>query len=146
MADGLQAAAIPFWFALPKNLLFLKERTMFLILSKATLVILAGIYAMRGSSVVFVRQPFQPLMIAAVFAFLLLLTIFYRAPTKPGIWLYSVTALCIVGMATNAMLYLKPDAMHNDPTNLTFSAFGTVGWGILAVYFATRIFRGTVSI
>ena len=118
---------------------------MFLILSKSAIIILAGIYAMRGSSVVFVRQPFQPIMIAAVFAFLLLLTLFYRAPTKPGIWLYSVIALCVVGMATNAMLYFKPDAMHNDPTNLAFSALGTVGWGMLAIYFVAQIFGTSLA-
>jgi hypothetical protein len=112
---------------------------MFLILSKAAIVMLAGIYALRSSSVIFVRQPFQPLMIAAVFAFLLLLTIFYRAPTKPGMWLYTVVALCAVGALTNAMLYFKPDAMHSDPTNMAFSAFGMAGWGLLLVYFGAQI-------
>lgn len=33
------------------------------------MVMPAGIYALRSSSVIVVRQPFQPLMIAAVFAF-----------------------------------------------------------------------------
>jgi hypothetical protein len=144
MADGFEAAAIPFRFELPKNLLFLKERFMFLILSKATLVILAGIYAMRSASPVFVRQPFQPLMIAAVFAFLLLVTLFYRAPTKPGLWLYTVILLCAVGMLTNATLYFRPDAMHSDPTNMAYSAFGMAGWGILLVYFASHIFGSTL--
>lgn len=113
---------------------------MFLLLSKIAIVVLAGVYAMRGSSVIFVRQPFQPLMIAAVFAFLLLVTLFYRAPTKPGIWLYTVVALCAVGMLTNAMLYFKPDAMHSDPTNMAFSAVGMAGWGVLVAFFCAQLF------
>ncbi len=112
---------------------------MFPIISKAVIIMLTGIYAMRGSSIIFVRQPFQPIMIAAVFAFMLLVTLFYRAQAKPGAWLYTVAALCVVGMATNAMLYFKPDAAHNDPVNLAFSAFGMVGWGWLAAYFCAQI-------
>jgi hypothetical protein len=113
---------------------------MFLVLSKAALVMLAGIYAMRGSSVLFVRQPFQPLMIVAVLAFLFSVTLFYRAPTKPGAWLYTVLALCLVGVVANGMLYFKPDASHSDPTNLTFSALSIVGWGLLAIYFGAKLF------
>jgi hypothetical protein len=118
---------------------------MFLILSKALIVMLAGIYAMRASSVVFVRQPFQPLMVAAMFAFLLLLTLFYRAPTKPGMWMYTAVALCAVGAITNAMLYFKPDAMHSDPTNMAFSLLALVGWGVLVIYFGAQIFGAVLT-
>ncbi len=116
---------------------------MFLVLSKATLVLLAGIYAMRGSSVLFERQRFDPLMIVAVLAFLFSVVLFYRPPTKLGIWLYTTVALCVVGLVANGMLYFKPDASHGDPTNLAFSALSIAGWGILAVYFGAQIFSNS---
>jgi hypothetical protein len=106
---------------------------MMIIITKATLVILAGIYAMRASSILFQPAAFTPLWFVALFAFVMTLILFYRPPTVPGWWQYTVIALCLVGVAANAMLYLAPDAEHGDPTNMTFSAASVIGWGIMCL-------------
>jgi hypothetical protein len=105
---------------------------MMFVVTKAALVILAGIYAMRASSVIFQPSPFTPLMLVALFAFIMSVVLFYRAPAVQGWWQYSVIGLCLVGVAANAMLFLAPDAEHSDRTNLAFSAISVVGWGVVA--------------
>jgi hypothetical protein len=106
---------------------------MMYIITKVALVILAGIYAMRASSIVFVREPLTPLWFVALFAFAMTLVLFYRTPTVPGVWQYTVIGLCLIGVAANTMLYFAPDAAHSSPTNLAFSAVSIVGWGIVAL-------------
>jgi hypothetical protein len=103
-----------------------------LILSQVMIVILIGVYAMRATSVLFVRQRFQSLMIVAALVFAFALVLFHRPPTQAGAWLYFVIAVCVVGVAVNALLYFKPDRAHATPTNLAFSAVSCVGWGVLA--------------
>jgi hypothetical protein len=101
--------------------------------TKAAIVILAGIYAMRASSILFHNESFSPLWFVALFAFVMSLVLFYRMPTVQGWWQYNVIGLCLIGVAANAMLFLAPDAEHSDPTNLAYSAFSVVGWGIVAL-------------
>ena len=113
---------------------------MLLLLSQVILVILAGVYAMRASSVFFVRQRFQLLMVLAALAFLFALVLFHHPPAVAGTWLYVVVVACIVGMIVNGILYFAPDRAHATPTNLTFSAVTGIGWGILAGIYAADIY------
>jgi hypothetical protein len=106
---------------------------MMMIVTKTALVILAGIYAMRASSVVFYPTALSPLWLVAVFAFIMSIILFYRMPTAQGWWQYTVIGLCLVGVAANAMLYLAPDAEHSDATNMAFSAVSVLGWGIVGL-------------
>jgi xanthine/uracil permease len=106
---------------------------MMFVVTKAAIIILAGIYAMRTSSILFRDESFSPLWFVALFAFVMSLVLFYRPPSVQGWWQYTVIGLCLVGIAANAMLYLAPDAEHNDPVNLAFSALSVIGWGIVAL-------------
>lgn len=103
------------------------------VITKSVIVILAGIYAMRITSIMFRPDEISPLWFAALTAFVLLIVVFYRPPVVPGGWQFAVIGLSLVALAANAMLYFKPDAEHADPTNLTFSALSIVGWGIVAL-------------
>ena len=113
------------------------------VITKSAIVILAGIYAMRSAGIVFRDDAFTPLWFAALFAFILLIILFYRPPTVQGAWQYTVIILSLVGVAANAMLYFKPDAAHADPTNLAFSALSIAGWGIVALSSILLTFAST---
>jgi hypothetical protein len=110
------------------------------ILTKIALVILAGVYAMRVSNWFFHAQPFQPLWLLALFAFVMSVVLFYRPPAVQGWWQYTVVGLCLLGTVVNALLFFKPDAAHSDPTNMAFSAASIAGWAIVGFYNA-RLFR-----
>jgi hypothetical protein len=101
---------------------------------QASLVVLAGVYALRASSVLFERGPFEPLMVVAALALVFSTAVFHRPPTGPGVWAISVAALCLVGVVANALLYLKPDKSHSDPTNLAFSAISVLGWAVVGAH------------
>jgi hypothetical protein len=113
---------------------------MLLILSRTALVILAGVYAMRATGVLFHPQPFQPLMVVAALAFVMSIILFQAPPTVPGWWLYTAIGLCVVGVIANTLLFFMPDAAHNTPTNLAFSAVSMVGWAIVAAANAVILF------
>jgi hypothetical protein len=104
-----------------------------LIVTKLALVMLAGIYAMRSTSIFFHPEPFEPLMIVAALAFLLSVFLFYRPPTAPGWWQFTVIGLCVAGVLANGFLYFAPDASHASPTQLAFSACSVAGWLIVAL-------------
>jgi xanthine/uracil permease len=106
---------------------------MMYLVTKAALVILAGVYALRASSIVFQPGPLSPLWFVALLAFVLTLVLFHRAPTVTGWWQYTVIGLSLIGVFANAMLYLVPDAEHNNPTDLAFSAVSVAGWAIVAL-------------
>jgi hypothetical protein len=119
---------------------------MMLVATKAALVILAGVYAMRASDVIFQRAAFTPLWFVAVFAFLMTIVLFYRPPTVQGWWQYTAIGLCLVGVAANTMLLIAPDGDHGSPTDMAFSAVSIVGWAVvglssLLLTFAT-IYKG----
>jgi hypothetical protein len=114
---------------------------MFAIITKSALVVLAGVYAMRATGVIFHPQPLQPLMGVAAFAFVMSVILFQSPPTAPGLWLYTVIALCLFGVAANMMLFFAPDAAHSSPTNLAFSAVSIVGWAIVALANVAVIFN-----
>ncbi len=118
---------------------------MLAIASKTALVILAGVYAMRASGVIFHPQPLQPLMGVALFAFIMSVILFQNPPTVPGLWLYTVIGLCLFGVAANTMLFFAPDAAHNTPTNLAFSAVSIVGWAIVAINFGASLLSASRS-
>jgi hypothetical protein len=115
------------------------------ILTKVALVILAGIYAMRVSNEVFNPSAITPLWFVALFAFVMCLVLFYRPPVERGAWQYTTIALCLIGVAANAMLYFAPDAAHGTPTNLSFSAVSVVGWSIVALSSALLTFAEPAS-
>jgi hypothetical protein len=119
-----------------------EEKTdVLMIATKVALVILAGVYARRASNTLFHPQPFTPLWGVALFAFVMSMIMFYNPPTARGVWLYTAVGLCLVGVAANTMLYFAPDAAHATPTNLTFSAVSIVGWAVVAIGFAARLFE-----
>lgn len=118
---------------------------MIAIIPKAALVILAGVYAMRFSNQFFNPAKLQPLWFAAVLAFIMSLVLFYRPPTVQGWWQYTATGLCLVGVAANTILFFAPDAAHNTPTNLAFSAVSMVGWAIVAAACFFLVFAPRVS-
>jgi Na+-transporting NADH:ubiquinone oxidoreductase subunit NqrE len=113
------------------------EKSMFLIFTQLTLVILIGIYAMRASSVLFVRQRFQPLMILAALVFVLALVLFHRPPTEQGAWLSFVVCACFAGAIVNGVLFFAPDRAHGTPTNLVFSAVSGLGWVVLGAAYGS---------
>jgi uncharacterized membrane protein len=114
---------------------------MLMIATKTSLVVLAGVYAMRASNVLFHPVPVTPLMGVALFAFVMSLILFHNPPTSRGWWLYTVIGLWVVGVAANTMLLLAPDAAHGTPTNRAFSAVSIAGWAIVAIGFAATIFE-----
>jgi hypothetical protein len=118
---------------------------MLMIVSKTVLVVLAGVYAMRATGIIFHPQPLQPLMGVAAFAFVMAVVLFQNPPTVPGWQLYTVIGLCLFGVAANTMLFFAPDAAHNTPTNLAFSAVSMVGWGWLVFAFGLRAFGSAES-
>jgi hypothetical protein len=107
---------------------------MMYVLTKATLVILAGVYTMRATNVIFNPSSFNPMSLVALFAFVMSFVLFNRLPTSPGAWAFTVLGLCIFGVFANSMLYFRPDAAHASPTNMSFSAVSIVGWAIVAIY------------
>jgi hypothetical protein len=113
-----------------------------MVLSKIALVVLAGVYALRASNVLFHPQPFQPLMAVAVFAFVMSLLLFRRPPTAPGWWMYTVIGLCLVRVAANTMLFVAPDALQSSTTDRAFSLVSIIGWAIVAVGFVARTMFG----
>jgi hypothetical protein len=118
----------------------LRTKDMMLIIVKTALVVLAGVYAMRASSVLFSPEPFEPLMVAAALAFVLSVVLFYRPPIAVGPWLYTAIFLCVVGAIANAILFFAPDNSHSDITNLTFSAVSIVSWVVVAISFSRVLF------
>jgi hypothetical protein len=104
------------------------------VITKVTLVILAGVYTMRATNVIFNPTSFNPMSLVALFAFVMSFVLFNRLPTTPGIWAFTVVGLCIFGVFANSMLYFRPDAAHASPTNMTFSAVSIIGWAIVALY------------
>jgi hypothetical protein len=118
----------------------LKKPDMMIIIAKAALVVLAGVYAMRATSVLFNPEPFEPLMLVAAFAFVMSIVLFYRPPTSAGIWLYTAMALCLVGVVANTMLFLEPNDAHRDVTNLTFSLVSIVGWAAVGLSYGMLLF------
>jgi hypothetical protein len=117
---------------------------MLLILTQSVLVILVGVYAMRATSVLFVRQAFQPLMILAAIVFVLSLVLFHRPPTASGPWLYFVLACCSAGVIVNALLFFAPDRAHATPTNLAFSLVSGLGWALLALIYGSIFFGQSI--
>jgi hypothetical protein len=107
---------------------------MMYVLTKATLVILAGVYTMRATNVMFNPESFNPMSLVAMFAFVMSFVLFNRLPTAPGIWAFAVVGLCLFGVVANSLLYFRPDAAHASPTNMTFSAVSIFGWAIVAIY------------
>ena len=107
------------------------------IVTKSTLVVIAGVHTMRATDVIFYPQPFQPLMAVAAFALVMLIVFFYLTPRVPDPWLYISIALCLVGIVANAFLYFASDAAHGTPANLAFSAVSVVGWTTLVFAYAS---------
>jgi hypothetical protein len=107
---------------------------MMYVLTKATLVVLAGVYTMRATNVMFNPESFNPMSLVAMFAFVMSFVLFNRLPTAPSIWAFTVVGLCLFGVVANSLLYFRPDAAHASPTNMTFSAVSIVGWAIVALY------------
>jgi hypothetical protein len=103
-------------------------------LTRIILVILAGVYAMRSTTVLFHPSTFNPMSLVAVFAFVMSFVIFQKMPTGPGLWAYSLIGFSLMGVFANSMLYFRPDALHAGTTNMTFSAVSIVGWAIVAIY------------
>ncbi len=114
---------------------------MLIIATRISLIILAGVYAMRASNALFHPQPFQPLMVVALFAFIMSLVLFHNPPTTTGWWLYTVIALCFFGVAANTLLFIAPDKSHGTPINMAFSLVSIIGWAVVGMGFVAKIFE-----
>jgi hypothetical protein len=76
-----------------------------LVITKAAMVLLIGIYAIRASDIVFNPALFHPTMLVAASAFVMSLVIFHRPPTEIGTWLYTVLLLCVIGVTANSLRF-----------------------------------------
>jgi uncharacterized membrane protein len=112
---------------------------MLMIASKASLVALAGVYAVRSSNVVFHLASFTPLWGVAFFAFVMSLVMYHNPPMSLGWWLYTAIGLCLVGVAANAFLFFATDLVHNNLTSRAFCVVSVIGWMIVAIQFLTKL-------
>jgi uncharacterized membrane protein len=109
-----------------------------IIASKTSLVILAGVYAIRWSNAVFHPSTFTPLWTLAFFAFVMSLVMYHNPPMTMGWWLYTSVGLCLVGVAANAFLFFATDIAHDNLASRTFCVVSVIGWMIVAIQFLTR--------
>jgi Na+/melibiose symporter-like transporter len=110
-------------------------------LTQTALVLMAGIYAVRATYPLLGGESFSPLTLLAALVFALVVVLFYRLGKSDGKLLYVIVALCLVGMTVNGMLLFAPGGAHANPTNAVFSATCILGWGIVAIAAALKIFR-----
>jgi ABC-type polysaccharide/polyol phosphate export permease len=108
-------------------------RTVFI---QSSLVVLAGIYAMRASWFLFAKGAISPLTPLAAVVFMLCVVLFHRPPQSQT-WLAVVAAACLVGVAANAALLFSASSAYQNPTNQVFSILSVAGWAILAVAHAS---------
>jgi sterol desaturase/sphingolipid hydroxylase (fatty acid hydroxylase superfamily) len=111
---------------------------MLMIASKTSLVVLAGIYSVRWSNVVFHPSTFTPLWALAFFAFVMSLVMYHNPPMSVGWWLYAAIGLCLVGVAANTLLIFATDVAHNNLTSRVFCVASVIGWMIVAIQFLTK--------
>jgi hypothetical protein len=110
-------------------------------LTQTALVLMAGIYAIRASYPLLGHEAFSPLTLVAAMVFLLAVALFHRLRKITGKLLYVVVALCLVGILVNGMLLFAPDGPHASLINTAFSATCVVGWAIVAIAAASKIYR-----
>jgi RsiW-degrading membrane proteinase PrsW (M82 family) len=110
-------------------------------LTQASLVLMAGIYAIRSTYTTLGGEAFSPLSLLAALVFALVFFLFYRLNRVNGKRLYVVIGLCIVGMAVNGVLLFAPGASHANLTNSMFSATCVLGWGIVAAFSMQKLYR-----
>jgi hypothetical protein len=115
-----------------------EQTKMMMTITQASLVVLAGIYAMRFGAGFF-GQGFAPLSFLALFAFCMSIVFFYRWPTVPGWWLYTSMALFLLGIVVNSMFLIAPDALHSSPVAITFSVVSVAGWSILFIQLGLQL-------
>jgi hypothetical protein len=111
---------------------------MLMIASKTSLVMLAGIYAMRSSNVAFHPATFTPLWGVAFFAFVMSLVMYHNPPMSIGWWLFTAIGLCLIGVAANTFLFFATDFVHNNLTSRAFCVASVIGWMIVAIQFLTK--------
>jgi hypothetical protein len=104
------------------------------LLSQASLVVLAGVYAMRTGPALLGREGRHPLVLLAALALVFSTAVFHRLPTAPGAWTNSVAVLCLLGVAVNTLLLVKPDAAHSQSVDLAFSATSVGGWALVGAH------------
>lgn len=107
---------------------------------QSSLVVLAGIYAMRASWFLFAKGPISPLTPLAAIVFVLCILLFHRPP-QSSTWLAVVAIACMIGVAANAALLFSAAAAYQNPTNQAFSVLSVLGWAILAVTHALAWFE-----
>jgi hypothetical protein len=90
-------------------------------LSKALLVILIGIYAIRSTWFIF-SGSFSPLTPVAAAVLILCIISFHRLPLEIGTWFYVLISICVLGAIANASLLFSTSPIYANPTNMTFSA------------------------
>jgi hypothetical protein len=92
-----------------------------IVISKALLVILIGIYTIRSSWFIFSGN-FSPLTPVAAIVLVLCMMTFHRLPLAFGGWFYLVIAMCVMGAIANASLLFATSPTYTNPTNFVFSA------------------------
>jgi hypothetical protein len=102
------------------------------LLTQTALVLMAGIYAVRTT---------YPLLV-----FLITLALFHKLPKANGKILYIVVMLCIGGMVVNGLLLFAPGGAQAGLIKTLFSATCVVGWGVVAVTAALKIYGSKASL
>jgi hypothetical protein len=110
-------------------------------LTQTALVLMAGIYAVRATYSLLGGEPFSPLSLLAALVFALVVALFHLLSKATGKVLFVIVALCLLGMTVNGLLLFAPGGAPSNPTNAVFSATCVLGWAIVAITAAMKIFR-----
>jgi hypothetical protein len=116
------------------------------LLTQTALVLMAGIYAVRTTYPLLGGETFSPLTVLAGLVFLLTLALFHKLPKANGKILYIVVMLCIGGMVVNGLLLFAPGGAQAGLIKTLFSATCVVGWGVVAVAAALKIYGSKASL
>jgi hypothetical protein len=111
---------------------------MTLFVSKALLVVLLGIYAIRASDFLFTRARFQPLTFVAAAVVVIALALFHRPPVAHGAWLITAILVCLTAVLANTMLLIQPDEAHSSSIDKAFSAISVAAWSLLAAMYGSH--------
>ncbi len=115
-----------------------------IILSKALLVVLIGIYAIRSSWFIFSGNV-SPLTPVAAAVLVLRIISFHRLPLEVGTWFYVVIGMCVAGAFANASLLFVSSPIYANPTNIAFSAISLGCFVLLGAVQYCSVLRAPVA-
>jgi hypothetical protein len=97
------------------------------LLLKAFLVVLIGVYAIRASWFLF-SGTFSPLTPVAMAVLVLFLFVFHRPPQALGVWFSVCIAACVVGVVANTVLLFVSSPIYNNTVNQAFSVVSLISF------------------